>query len=44
MSSATAAHMNAELAGERLETAFERADNARRDAGGMPVHAHDGAE
>jgi hypothetical protein len=34
--------MNAELARERLETAFERADNARR--GGMPVHPHHGAE
>ena len=44
VSPAPAAHMNAELARERRETAFQRADNARRDAGGMPVHAHDGAE
>src|SRR5215472_11572605 len=36
--------MNAELARKRLETALKRADNTRRDPGGMPVHAHHGAE
>ena len=42
--SAAAAHVDSKLARERRETAFQCADNARRDAGGMPVHAHDGAE
>src|SRR6516164_3326118 len=44
VSAAAAAYMNTEFARERLETALERADDTRRDARGMPVHAHDGAE
>jgi hypothetical protein len=41
---ATAANVNAELMMQRLQPALERADHARRDARGMPVHAHDAAE
>jgi hypothetical protein len=41
---ATAADMDAELLLQRLEAALQRADDARRDAGGVPVHAHHGAE
>jgi hypothetical protein len=44
MGPAAAAHVNAEFARQRLETAFQRTDNTRRDPGGMPVHAHNGAE
>jgi hypothetical protein len=36
--------MNSELATERRQPSLERADDARRDAGGMPVHAHHCAE
>ncbi len=42
--SAPAADMDAELALQRRQPAFERPDDARGDAGGMPVHPHDGAE
>jgi hypothetical protein len=38
MSAATAAYMNAELARERRGIVFQRAEDARRDAGGMPVY------
>jgi hypothetical protein len=41
---AAAAHLHAEFFFERREPALERADDARGDAGGMPVHAHHGAE
>jgi len=41
MLAASAADMDAKLAGERSLAPFQRADHARRDAGGMPVHPHD---
>ena len=41
---AAAADMDAEFARQRLEPALQRADHARGDARGVPVHAHDGAE
>jgi len=41
---AAAADMQAELAGKRRQPALERADHAGGDAGGVPVHAHHGAE
>jgi hypothetical protein len=41
---ASAADMNAEFAGQRLESSLQRPDHARGDARGMPVHAHDRAE
>ena len=41
---AAAADMDSEFARERLEPSLQRADHARGDAGGMPVHAHDRAE
>jgi len=41
---APAADVNPELMLQRSQPAFQRADNARRDAGGMPVHAHHGAK
>ena len=41
---AAAADMNAEFAGQRLESSLQRADHTRGDARGVPVHAHDGAE
>ena len=44
MRAAAAADVEAEFARERREAAFQRADDAGGDAGGMPVHAHDGAE
>ena len=44
MRAAAAADMEAEFARERREAALQRADHAGGDAGGMPVHAHDGAE
>ena len=44
MSAAPAADMDAELARQRTEAALQRADDARGDAGRMPVHSHHGAE
>src|SRR6185437_8456329 len=44
MPAAPAADMDAEFARQGLEASLERADDARGDARGMPVHAHDGAE
>jgi len=44
MLAAAPADMNAEFARHRLEAALQRADHARRDARGMPVHAHHRAE
>ena len=44
MPAAPAADMDAELARERRQPALQRADHAGGDAGGMPVHAHHGAE
>ena len=44
MPAAAAADMDAEFARERREAALQRADHAGRDAGGMPVHPHHGAE
>src|SRR3954471_8049042 len=44
MASAAAAHEKSKLAFERSQSAFEGPDDARRDAGRMPVHAHDRAE
>ena len=44
MSAAAAADMQAELARQRLEAAFQRADDAGGDAGRMPVHPHHRAE
>ena len=41
---AAATDMQAELARERVEAALQGADHAGGDAGGMPVHAHHGAE
>ena len=41
---APAADVDAELVLQRRQPALERADDAGRDAGGMPVHPHDGAE
>src|SRR5208283_728115 len=40
MLAAAAADMNAEFARQRLEPTLQRADHARRDARGVPVHAH----
>src|SRR5437588_9327732 len=42
--SAPAADVNPELLLQRSQPALQRADNARRNAGGMPVHSHYGAE
>ena len=39
-----ATDMDAEFALQGCEPALERADDARRDAGRMPVHAHDRTE
>src|SRR5438552_12248377 len=36
--------MDPKLVAERRKTALQRSDDARRDAGGVPVHAHNGAE
>ena len=44
MLAASAADMDSEFARERLEAALQRADHARGDARGVPVHAHDSAE
>src|SRR4029077_9961900 len=44
MLAAPTADMNAEFIVERRQSAFERSNNARCNARGMPVHAHDGAE
>ena len=44
MPAAPAADMDAELARQRRQAALQRADHAGGDAGGMPVHAHHGAE
>ena len=41
---APAADMDAELSGQRCQAALQRADDARGDAGGMPVHPHHRAE
>ena len=41
---AAAADMDSEFARERLEPSLQRADHARGDARGVPVHAHDRAE
>src|SRR5690606_13532337 len=44
MRALAAAHVNAELPLERREPSLERPHDARRNAGRMPIHAHDGAE
>ena len=44
MLAATAADMNAEFIRQRLEPTLQGADDARRDARGVPVHAHDRAK
>ena len=44
MLAAPAADVNAKLAAQRRQAALQRAEHAGGDAGGMPVHAHDGAE
>ncbi len=44
MLAAPAADMNAKLAAQRGEPALQRAEHAGGDAGGVPVHAHHGAE
>ena len=44
MPAASAADVNAELVAKRRQSALERPDHARGNAGGVPVHAHDGAE
>ena len=44
MLAAPAADMDAKLAREWRETVLQRADHARGDAGGMPIHAHHGTE
>ncbi len=41
---AAAAHVHAQLGGGRRQAALEGAEHACRDAGGVPVHSHDGAE
>ena len=41
---APAADMDAELSGQRRQATLQRADDARGDAGGMPVHPHHRAE
>ncbi len=41
---AAAADMDSEFARQGLEAALQRADHARGDARGVPVHAHDRAE
>src|SRR3954468_3908541 len=43
MTPAAAADVEAELTGARVEPALQRPHYRRRDAGGMPVHAHDAA-
>jgi hypothetical protein len=44
MLATSTADMNAEFIVERRQSAFERSYNARCNARGMPVHAHDGTE
>src|SRR5205807_7675831 len=44
ISPAPAADVNPKLLLQRSQPALQRADNARRNAGGMPVHSHYGAE
>jgi hypothetical protein len=44
MPAASAADVNAQLARQRLQPAFERAEYAGGDAGGMPIHSHHSAE
>src|SRR5690606_34434946 len=44
LGAAPAADMKAQLTGERNQAALQGAENAGRDARGMPVHSHDGAE
>jgi hypothetical protein len=44
MPAPAAADMKAELIGERGQAPLQRTDDAGGDAGGMPVHAHHGAE
>ena len=44
MFAASSADVNAELMTERHQSAFEGTKNARRNAGRMPVHAHNGAK
>src|ERR1700761_5274817 len=44
MLAAPAADMKAEFAGQRREAALQRPEHAGRDAGGVPVLAHDAAE
>jgi hypothetical protein len=44
MLAASTADMNAEFIVERRQSAFERSNNGRCNARGMPVHAHDGTE
>src|SRR4051794_1861888 len=41
---AAAADLDAELSGQGRQAALQRADDAGRDSGGMPVHSHHGAE
>jgi hypothetical protein len=41
---ATAAHMQAKFLFKRLQPAFQCADHAGGDAGGMPIHSHHCAE
>ena len=44
MLAASATNVNAEFVRARAESALESAENRGGDAGGMPVHAHNGAE
>jgi len=40
----SSAHVNAELKAKRCQPSLECTGDPRRDAGGMPVHAHHGAK
>ena len=44
MPAAAAADMNAEFAGHRIKAPLQRSDDTCRDAGRMPIHAHDCTE
>src|SRR5437588_9090092 len=44
MLAASPAHMDAEFAPQRSQAALQGTDDAGGDAGGMPVHPHDGTE
>src|ERR1700693_663447 len=44
MLAASTADMNAELIADWRQSTFERSNDARCNARGMPVHAHDGTE